>query len=102
MSTDPKEAQPPASGAAPAVHQKGVKVFTYPKGTYTPVISDGHDLYLTGYSSITALEPVRPVRPGIGEGFVAPNPVRPHPGAAAAGAARRAHRRGKARREAGR
>ena len=28
-----------------------------PKGTYTPVISDGRRIYLTGYSSITALEP---------------------------------------------
>jgi outer membrane protein assembly factor BamB len=37
----------------------GRRVFTYPKGTYTPIISDGRRLYLTGYSSITALEPVR-------------------------------------------
>jgi outer membrane protein assembly factor BamB len=80
----------------------GRKVFTYPKGTYTPIISDGQDLYLTGYSSITALEPIHPVEPGIGNAFVAPSPVRPHPGAAAAGAARRAHRRGTARHGAGR
>ncbi|HEV7562149.1 MAG TPA: PQQ-binding-like beta-propeller repeat protein [Solirubrobacterales bacterium] len=38
--------------------RSGRKVFRYPKGTYTPVISDGHRLYLTGYSSITALQPV--------------------------------------------
>jgi outer membrane protein assembly factor BamB len=38
--------------------KSGRKVFRYPKGTYTPVISDGHRLYLTGYSSITALQPI--------------------------------------------
>jgi outer membrane protein assembly factor BamB len=38
--------------------RSGRKVFRYPKGTYTPVISDGRRLYLTGYSSITALQPV--------------------------------------------
>jgi outer membrane protein assembly factor BamB len=102
--------------------RSGRKVFTYPKGTYTPIISDGHNLYLTGYSSITALEPIRPkpakisnnfVAPkprfpshrggkAIGPGFVAPTPVRPRPGAAAAGAARRAHRQGTALRGGGR
>jgi outer membrane protein assembly factor BamB len=96
--------------------RSGRKVFTYPKGTYTPIISDGRDLYLTGYSSITALAPIRPqaariapaiVAPkfrypqraagkAISRGFVAPNPVRARPGAAAAGAARRARRRGTA------
>jgi outer membrane protein assembly factor BamB len=50
----------------------GRKVFTYPKGTYTPIISDGQDLYLTGYSSITALEPVHPVKPKIDTAIVAP------------------------------
>jgi outer membrane protein assembly factor BamB len=100
----------------------GRRVFTYPKGTYTPVISDGRDLYLTGYSSITALEPIRPkparlsnnfVAPdphfpshrggkAIGSAFVAPNPVPPRRGAAAADAARRAHRRESARRGGGR
>ncbi len=50
----------------------GRKVFTYPKGTYTPIISDGQDLYLTGYSSITALEPVHPVKPKIDAAIVAP------------------------------
>lgn len=106
--------------------RSGRRVFRYPKGTYTPIISDGQNLYVTGYSSITALAPIHPVEPGIADavvapnsrypqrangkaisrGFVAPavkpNPVRAHPGAAAAGAARRAHRRGKARREGGR
>ncbi|MFT3866342.1 MAG: PQQ-binding-like beta-propeller repeat protein [Solirubrobacterales bacterium] len=50
----------------------GKKVFTYPKGTYTPIISDGQDLYLTGYSSITALEPIHPVEPGVSDNFEAP------------------------------
>lgn len=50
----------------------GKKVFTYPKGTYTPIISDGQDLYLTGYSSITALEPVHPVKAEVGAAVVAP------------------------------
>ncbi len=40
--------------------RSGRRVFRYPKGTYTPVISDGRWLYLTGYSSITALEPFKP------------------------------------------
>ena len=40
--------------------RSGKKVFEYPYGTYTPVISDGRRLYLTGYSSITALEPFKP------------------------------------------
>ena len=40
--------------------RSGRKVFHYSKGTYTPVISDGRRIYLTGYSSITALEPFRP------------------------------------------
>ncbi|MBS1879880.1 MAG: PQQ-binding-like beta-propeller repeat protein [Actinobacteria bacterium] len=38
----------------------GKKVFHYKTGTYTPVISDGRRIYLVGYSSINALEPVRP------------------------------------------
>ncbi len=37
----------------------GHPVFSYPRGTYTPVVSDGHRLYLVGYSSITALEPFK-------------------------------------------
>jgi outer membrane protein assembly factor BamB len=37
----------------------GRPVFHYPRGTYTPVVSDGRRLYLIGYSSISALEPVR-------------------------------------------
>ena len=46
--------------------RSGRRVFRYPKGTYSPVISDGRWIYLTGYSSITALEPHRSVV-GVGE-----------------------------------
>jgi len=38
----------------------GQQVFHYKTGTYTPIISDGRRLYLTGYSSINALEPIKP------------------------------------------
>jgi outer membrane protein assembly factor BamB len=41
--------------------RSGKRVFRYSKGTYSPVISDGHRIYLTGYSSITALQPHRGV-----------------------------------------
>jgi outer membrane protein assembly factor BamB len=37
--------------------RSGKRVFRYRRGTYSPVISDGRRLYLTGYSSITALQP---------------------------------------------
>jgi outer membrane protein assembly factor BamB len=37
----------------------GRRVFHYPRGTYTPAVSDGHRLYLVGYSSISALEPFK-------------------------------------------
>ncbi len=50
--------------------RSGRKVWTYPKGTYTPVISDGRWIYLTGYSSITALRPHRAVV-GVGAGLPA-------------------------------
>ena len=39
----------------------GEEVFHYHTGAYTPVISDGRRIYLTGYSSITALQPHRAV-----------------------------------------
>jgi outer membrane protein assembly factor BamB len=39
--------------------RSGKRVFRYRRGTYSPVISDGRRLYLTGYSSITALEPYK-------------------------------------------
>jgi outer membrane protein assembly factor BamB len=57
--------------------RSGRKVFTYPKGTYTPIVSDGHDLFLTGYSSITALEPIHPVKPGVADAIPAPSPRYP-------------------------
>jgi outer membrane protein assembly factor BamB len=38
----------------------GKQVFHYKTGTYTPVISDGRRIYLTGYSSVNALEPLHP------------------------------------------
>jgi hypothetical protein len=51
----------------------GKQVFHYKTGAYTPVISDGRRIYLVGYSSINALEPVHPrVRSRIG-------PARPAP-----------------------
>lgn len=37
----------------------GRRVFHYKTGAYTPVISDGRRIYLVGYSSINALQPVR-------------------------------------------
>jgi hypothetical protein len=51
--------------------RSGRKVFTYPRGTYTPVISDGRRLYLTGYSSITALQPYKYKR-AVAPAIVAP------------------------------
>jgi outer membrane protein assembly factor BamB len=38
----------------------GRRVFHYKTGAYTPVISDGRRIYLTGYSSINALQPFKP------------------------------------------
>ena len=37
----------------------GRTVFRYPRGTYTPVVSDGRRIYLVGYSSVTALQPFK-------------------------------------------
>ncbi len=51
--------------------KSGRKVFSYPRGTYSPVISDGRRIYLTGYSSITALQPYK-YRAAVGPAFVAP------------------------------
>src|SRR6185295_4427078 len=39
--------------------RSGKRVFRYGYGTYSPVISDGRRIYLTGYSSITALQPFK-------------------------------------------
>jgi outer membrane protein assembly factor BamB len=35
----------------------GRVLFQYPTGSFDPVISDGHNIYLTGYSSLLALAP---------------------------------------------
>jgi outer membrane protein assembly factor BamB len=35
----------------------GKLIWTYPDGEYTPVVTDGLRIYLTGYATITALEP---------------------------------------------
>jgi outer membrane protein assembly factor BamB len=57
----------------------GRTVFRYPRGTYTPVVSDGHRLYLVGYSSITALQPYK-YKAAIANRRVAPAArPRPHP-----------------------
>ncbi len=34
----------------------GKRVFSFPRGYYNPVVSDGRRIYLTGYASVTALE----------------------------------------------
>ena len=55
--------------------RSGRKVFTYPKGTYTPIISDGQNLYVTGYSSITELDADPPARnPASPTAIAAPQP----------------------------
>jgi outer membrane protein assembly factor BamB len=92
--------------------RSGKRVFHYGYGTYTPVISDGRRLYLTGYSSITALEPFKPgakpkqnakskgrqgqEKPKRGKRSKAAA-SRPHPGGAAVAAAHPARRPGRAR-----
>jgi len=35
----------------------GNKVWTFKDGAYNPVISDGHNLYLTGYKTVYRLKP---------------------------------------------
>jgi outer membrane protein assembly factor BamB len=59
--------------------RSGRQVFRYGRGTYTPVISDGHRLFLTGYSSVTALEPYKYKR-ALADAIVAPKgQPRPEP-----------------------
>jgi outer membrane protein assembly factor BamB len=53
--------------------RSGRRIFRYPKGTYTAVVSDGRRIYLTGYSSITALRPHRAVV-AVGEAHPARRP----------------------------
>jgi outer membrane protein assembly factor BamB len=60
--------------------RSGRRVFHYPRGTYSPVISDGRRIYLTGYSSITALQPYE-YRRAVAQARVAPKAKkrqRPH------------------------
>jgi outer membrane protein assembly factor BamB len=64
--------------------RSGRRVFRYPKGTYTPVISDGRRIYLTGYSSITALQPHRAVV-AVGVAHPARKPGKARSGAVRAG-----------------
>ena len=40
----------------------GGRVMSYPRGAYNAVVSDSRRIYLTGHSSITALEPKRSKR----------------------------------------
>jgi len=56
--------------------RSGRRVFHYRRGTYSPVISDGRRLYLTGYSSITALQPYK-LRRAVAPAIVAPKGMRP-------------------------
>jgi len=42
----------------------GEQKFSFPTGAYMPVISDGRRIYLTGYSSIHALDPAKRKKPG--------------------------------------
>jgi outer membrane protein assembly factor BamB len=79
--------------------KSGRKVFSYPRGTYSPVISDGRRIYLTGYSSITALQPYE-YRAAVGPAVAAPKGKPPpkgrdHPAGAAAPAADSAQKQGR-------
>jgi hypothetical protein len=56
--------------------RSGRRVFRYPRGTYTPVISDGRRIYLTGYSSVTALQPYK-LKGRVADAVVAPEGKRP-------------------------
>jgi outer membrane protein assembly factor BamB len=58
--------------------RSGRRVFRYGRGTYSPVISDGHRIYLTGYSSITALQPYKHRR-AVAPAIVAPKPKQSRP-----------------------
>jgi len=69
--------------------KSGRKVFSYPRGTYSPVISDGRRIYLTGYSSITALQPYK-YKAAVGPGAAAPAGKPPKAQGRPAGAAAQA------------
>jgi outer membrane protein assembly factor BamB len=79
--------------------KSGRKVFSYSRGTYSPVISDGRRIYLTGYSSITALQPYK-YRGTVGPAIVAPKgkpapKAQAHPAGAAAQPAGSAQKQGR-------
>jgi outer membrane protein assembly factor BamB len=79
--------------------KSGRKVFSYPRGTYSPVISDGRRIYLTGYSSITALQPYK-YKAAVGPGVAAPqgkpaSKAQDRPAGAAGQAAGSARKRGR-------
>ncbi|MFP5388767.1 MAG: PQQ-binding-like beta-propeller repeat protein, partial [Thermoleophilia bacterium] len=79
--------------------KSGRKVFSYSRGTYSPVVSDGRRIYLTGYSSITALQPYKYKR-AVGPAIVAPRgkpapKARSHPAGEAAQAAGSGQKRGR-------
>jgi outer membrane protein assembly factor BamB len=77
--------------------RSGRRVFHYPKGTYTPVISDGRRIYLTGYSSITALEPFKPGAKKNKQKPAKGRASRSHPAEVAVGEARPARSSGRVR-----
>jgi outer membrane protein assembly factor BamB len=77
--------------------RSGRKVFHYGRGTYTPVISDGRRIYLTGYSSITALQPFE-YKTEVAPGVVAPKAepkARAHPAGVAGRSGSSARRQGR-------
>jgi outer membrane protein assembly factor BamB len=75
--------------------RNGKQVFHYDHGTYTPVISDGRRIYLTGYSSVTALQPYE-YKTEVAPGVVAPRAKAPaHPAGAAARRGNQARKQGR-------
>jgi len=79
--------------------KSGREVFSYSRGTYSPVISDGRRIYLTGYSSITALQPYQ-YKAAVGPAFAAPKgkpapKARSRPAGAAAPAGGSGQKRGR-------
>ena len=75
--------------------RSGKRVFRYRRGTYSPVISDGRRIYLTGYSSLTALEPYK-LKGEVAPAIVAPKASpRSRPEEEAAPAAGSARKQGK-------
>lgn len=77
--------------------RSGKRVFRYGYGTYTPVISDGRRIYLTGYSSITALQPFKPRAQGKGPKPAKSQASRSRPAGAAVAEGRPARKPGSGR-----